>query len=82
MKYFYVNYRKFRYNLWWHLENVIFFLFSGFRSKHITETALIKIIDDLLFNLDNDHVSGIVLVDYRKAFEMIDHILLIKKLEV
>ena len=33
-----------------------------FRSKHSTETALIKIIDDLLFNLDNDRVSGMVLL--------------------
>ena len=55
---------------------------SGFRLKHSTETALIKIIDDLIFNLDNERVSGMVLVDYRKAFDMIDHTLLLKKLEV
>ena len=55
---------------------------SGFRLKHSTETALIKIIDDLIFNLDNDRVSGMVLVDYLKAFDMIDHTLLLKKLEV
>ena len=55
---------------------------SAFRPKHSAETALIKVIDDLLFNLDNDYVSGIVLFDYRKAFDMIDHTLLLKKLEV
>ena len=44
--------------------------------------AQYKIIDDLLFNLDNDRVSGMVLVDYRKAFDMIDHTLLLKKLEM
>ena len=43
---------------------------------------MIKIIDDLIFNLDNDRVSGMVLVDYLKAFDMIDHTLLLKKLEV
>ena len=43
---------------------------------------MIKVIDDLLFNLDNDCVSGMVLIDYRKAFDMIDHTLLLKKLEV
>ena len=63
-------------------NNLIYIRQSGFRSKHSTETALIKIIDDLLFNLDNDRVSGMVLVDYRKAFDMIDHTLLLKKLEV
>ena len=63
-------------------NDLIYIRQSGFRSKHSTETALIKIIDDLLFNLDNDRVSGTVLVDYRKAFDMIDHTLLLKKLEV
>ena len=55
---------------------------SGFRSKHCTETALIKIIDDLLFKLNDDCFSGMVLVDSRKAFDMIDHTQLLKKLEV
>ena len=63
-------------------NDLIYIRQSGFRSKHSTETALIKIIDDLLFNLDNDRVSGMVLVDYRKAFDMIDRTLLLKKLEV
>ena len=43
--------------------------------RHSTETALIKVINEILFNLDNDCVSGMVLVDYRKAFDMIDHTL-------
>ena len=63
-------------------NDLIYIRQSGSRSKHSTETALIRIIDDLLFNLDNDRVSGMVLVDYRKAFDMIDHTLLLKKLEV
>ena len=55
---------------------------SGFRPRHSTETTLAKVIDDILFNLDNDCVNGMVLFDYRKAFNMIDHTLLLKKLEV
>ena len=54
---------------------------SGFRRCHSTESALIKIIDELLFNLDNDKVSDMVLIDYRKAFDMVDHDLLITKLK-
>ena len=42
---------------------------SGFRKRHTTETALIEIIDELLFNLDNDRVSGMILIDYCKAFD-------------
>ena len=43
-------------------NDLIYIRQSGFRSKHSTETALIKVIDDLLFNLDNDRVSGMVLL--------------------
>lgn len=31
------------------------------------------IINELLVNLDKDKVSGMVLIDYRKAFDMVDH---------
>ena len=63
-------------------KNLIYSRQSGFRKHHSTETALINIIDELLFNLDRNKVSGMVLVDYAKAFDMVDHELLLKKLEV
>ena len=59
-------------------DKLIFSRQSGFRKNHSTETALIKIIDDLLFNLDKDRVSGVVLIDYCRAFDMVDHELLLK----
>ena len=55
---------------------------SGFRKRHSTETALIEITDDLLFELDKNRVSGMVLMDYSKAFDMVDHQLLLQKLEI
>ena len=61
-------------------NNLIFLRQSGFRKNLRTETALIRIIDDL-FNLDKDRVSGVVLIDYCKAFYIVDHELLLKKLE-
>ena len=63
-------------------QNLIYSRQSGFRKHHSTETALIKIVDELFFNLDRNKVSGLVLVDYAKAFNMVDHELLLKKLEV
>ena len=54
----------------------------GFRKRHGTETALTEIIDELLFNLDNDRVSGMILIDYCKAFDMVDHSILLQKLQV
>ena len=63
-------------------NNLIYSSQSEFRRKHGTETSLIKIIDKLLFNLDKDRVSGIALVDYRKAFDIVDHELLLRKFKV
>ena len=54
---------------------------SGFRKRHITETALIGIIDELLFNLDSDRVSDMTLIDYCKASDMVDHSILLQKLQ-
>ena len=64
-------------------QRMIFFISDSQVSgnEHSTETALIQIIDGLLFNLDNDRVNGLVLVDYRKAFDMVDHEILLKKLK-
>jgi len=38
-------------------------------------------VDELLLNLDNNRVSGVLLVNYCKAFDMVDHNLLLLKLE-
>ena len=56
---------------------------SGFRKHHGgSEMALFKMkVDELLLNLDNNGVSGVLLVDYCKTFDMVDHNLLLLKLE-
>ncbi len=44
---------------------------SGFRVHHSTETALIKIINDIRFNSDSGKISVLVLLDRSAAFEVI-----------
>ena len=61
-------------------NNLLYTRQSGIRRHHGTETALIRIIDQLLFSLDRNHVCGLVLIDYCKAFDMVDHQNLMKKL--
>ena len=53
---------------------------SGLRRSHSTETALIRLIDQLLSDMDRDHVNGLF-VGYKKAFDLIDHGILLSKLE-
>ena len=65
-----------------HSYDLLCNLQSAFRPNHSTETALIKLTDELLFNMDNDMVTGLAFVDFRKAFDVINHELLLKKLSI
>ena len=63
-------------------ENALLHRFQyGFRKFHSTETALIRLVDQLLFDLDKNRASGLVFIDYKKAFDLIDHGLLLEKLK-
>ena len=46
-----------------------------------TEMALIRLIDQLRFDLDGNRTSRLVFIDDRKAFDLIDHRILLTKLE-
>lgn len=53
---------------------------SGFRTNHSTTTALMKVTNDLVQNIDKSQTTFLVLLDYSKAFDVINHELLIAKL--
>ena len=54
---------------------------SAYRKFHSTETALLKIQNDILQSLDNKHVTVLVLLDLSAAFDTIDHSTLLQRLE-
>ena len=53
----------------------------GFRPGYSTETAGIELIDRLKQNIDEGHASLCVFIDLSKAFDTIDHNILLKKLK-
>jgi len=59
-------------------ENALLHLLqSGFRKFQSTETALIRLVDQLLLDLSRNKASGLVFIGYNKAFDLIDHGLLL-----
>ena len=53
---------------------------SGFRAGHSTETALLLMTERWLKALNDGKVVGSVMVDLRKAFDLVDHTLILEKL--
>ena len=54
----------------------------GFRAKHNTSTALLQMIDTWVEAFDNDDITAVIMVDLSAAFDVVDHIILLDKLEV
>ena len=53
---------------------------SGFRSLHSTLTALLEATENWSLNIDNGLINGVIFIDLKKAFDTIDHNIIIRKL--
>lgn len=54
---------------------------SGFRAGHSTESALLRVSNDLLLIADSGNTGALIMLDLSAAFDLIDHDILINRLE-
>ena len=54
---------------------------SGFRGNHSTNLCLSFLTDKILKGFDEGLLTGMILIDLQKAFDTIDHEILLQKLK-
>jgi len=55
---------------------------SAYCRGHSTETALLKVHSDIAESLDEGSMTALIMLDLSAAFDVIDHPLLLKRLEL
>jgi hypothetical protein len=55
---------------------------SAYRAFHSTETAILKVLGDVLRALDSGDLAALTLLDLSAAFDTVDHVTLLRRLQV
>ena len=62
-------------------NNILYDLQHGFRSKRSCETQLLGFVDDIQRNMSGNKQTDVIIMDFAKAFDKVDHNSLSHKLE-
>ena len=63
-------------------EKLLYSKQFGFQTGLSTEHAIFKLVDEIYESFEKDHYTLGVFIDLLKAFDTVDHTILIKKLEM
>ena len=63
------------------LNNILYASQYGFRAGHSCEHAILEAQSSIIKSLERKQVTALLLLDFSKAFDMVDHGILLKKLE-
>ena len=63
-------------------KRLIYMYQSGFRMNHSTDLFLAQLIDFAATGMDKQMHTSMILVDFQKAFDILDHGVLLKKNEI
>ena len=53
---------------------------SGFRKNHLTDTSLAYLTNKILTGFDSGLLTGMIIIDLQKAFDTINHNILLRKM--
>ena len=55
---------------------------SGFGANHSADACLSRLLDKILNGADNGKHTGVIIIDLQKAFDTLDHTILLEKNEI
>ena len=61
-------------------KNILYKYQSGFRKNHSTDTSLSYLTNKIMTGFDSGLLTGMILIDLQKAFDTINHDILLKKM--
>ena len=67
--------------LYFYRYKLLYKSYYGFRKNYSTEFAALEFIDKIIHSMDNGHISVGIFIDLPKAFDTIDHNILVVNLE-
>ena len=58
----------------------ILYCIQHIKKQHSTDTVLLRVVNDILHNMNRQHVMLLVLLDLSSAFDTVDHDIVIRRL--